>query len=262
MARGRTIGAGGCEVRAFLEEWMLPDPILDSTRVTHPHVHRAATMRMNLAPSRASLTRPQIVWTALAAAMTLVGGMLWALEGGRGRSFDGVALSPMLGVTRTTSIGAIFSTRAPLARERWDTIVIHHSGRTTGTPSDLEAQHLRQDLDGLAFHFVIGNGRGTGDGELFVARRWLDQVPGAHVAGERGDELNRRSIGICLIGDGTTRPFTDAQMRRLVQLAAALAESLGIPEERIVLHSDVAPVRDPGLFFSEAEFREQLARLR
>lgn len=219
-------------------------------------------MSITFTSPRSSLSRPQIVWAALIAAMTVVGGSLWVLEGGRARSFDGVALSPMLGVTRTTSINAIFATREPLARERFDSIVVHHSGKSRGTPSELEARHIRQNLDGLAFHFVIGNGRGTGDGELFVGRRWLDQAAGAHVAGDRGDEMNLRSIGICLIGDGGQRPFTDAQMRRLVQLVAALSQELGIPGDRVFLHSEVAPVRDPGPFFGEAEFREQVARLR
>jgi N-acetyl-anhydromuramyl-L-alanine amidase AmpD len=52
------------------------------------------------------------------------------------------------------------------------------------------------------------------------------------------------------------------QMRRLVQLVSALSEQLGIPADKVYLHSDLAQTDDPGRLFPEAAFREQLARAR
>ncbi len=40
------------------------------------------------------------------------------------------------------------------------------------------------------------------------------------------------------------------------------AEKLKIPADKIVLHSDLFATDDPGPFFPEASFREQLARTR
>ncbi|RMD63068.1 MAG: N-acetylmuramoyl-L-alanine amidase, partial [Planctomycetota bacterium] len=96
--------------------------------------------------------------------------------------------------------------------------------------------------------------------ELFVGYRWLDQLPGAHAAGPDQDVYNRRWIGICLIGDGDRRPFTPAQLRRLTELLQALQERLGITEDRVLLHRQIAATTSPGRLFPEAEIREALLR--
>jgi N-acetylmuramoyl-L-alanine amidase len=168
----------------------------------------------------------------------------------------------MVAAAGPTSIEAIFKTRAAIAPQRWQAIVIHHSGSAFGSPSTIEAQHKAMNLDGLGYHFLVGNGSGLEDGEVHVGYRWLDQVSGAHVAGKNGDWYNRNSIGICLIGDFSRQPPTERQMWRLSQLVSALADELKIPSDHIYLHSDVAAANDPGAFFPEAAFRAQLARAR
>lgn len=206
--------------------------------------------------------RSRIVWGAFMAAMTTVGGLFWVLQGGPAPRLDGLALPPMVAAAGPSSIEAVFKTRAPIQNRRWQAIVIHHSGAAYGTPATIEAQHRARNLDGLGYHFVIGNGSGLEDGEVHVGYRWLDQLPGAHVAGAKGDWYNRNSVGICLVGDGRRRPFTQQQMRRLVQLVSALSEQLQIPADHIYLHNDLAQTDDPGRFFPEAAFREQLAHAR
>ena len=52
--------------------------------------------------------------------------------------------------------------------------------------------------NGLAYHFVIGNAHGLGDGEIGVGGRWTKQLPGGHLISE---EQNQVSIGICLVGN-------------------------------------------------------------
>ena len=206
--------------------------------------------------------RARIVWGVQLGAMTLVGGLLWALQGGPTPRLDGLSLPPLVSAAGPSSIEAIFRTRKPLDAPRWKAIVVHHSGSPVGGPADIEAQHRAMNLEGLGYHFVIGNGSGIEDGEVHVGYRWLDQLPGAHVAGPSGDWYNRHSIGICLVGDGRRGPFTDQQLRRLTQLVAALADELGIPDDQVVVHADLAPTDDPGRFFPEAAFREQLASVR
>lgn len=207
--------------------------------------------------------RTKAVWAALTASMTGVGGLLFMLAGGvpAGAS-QGVALSPLVATSAPSSVESIFRTRSDLQAGRWGSIVLHHSGSPVGAPAALEAQHRAMGLAGLGYHFVVGNGAGMADGEIHVGYRWLDQLPGAHVAGQAGDTYNRISIGICLVGDGDRRAFTDAQVRRLAQLVAALADRLEIPTEQIVGHAELAATSSPGRMFPWAAFREQVRALR
>ena len=206
--------------------------------------------------------RSRVVWGSFAVAMTTVGGLFWVLQGGPAPRLDGLALTPMVAAAGPSSIEAVFKTRAAIQPKRWQAIVIHHSGSLYGTPGTIETQHRAMNINGLGYHFVLGNGSGMEDGEVHVGYRWLDQLPGAHVSGPKGDWYNRNSVGICLVGDGRRRGFSDQQMRRLVQLVSAVAEELQIPADHIYLHSDLTSTEDPGRMFPEAAFREQLARSR
>lgn len=184
------------------------------------------------------------------------------LEEGSLPMAEGMTLPPMVAAAGPSSIEAVFQTRAALQADRWQAIVIHHSATPYATPDQLDLRHRQLGLSGLGYHFVIGNGRGMADGEIHAGYRWMEQLPGAHVAGVEGSWYNRHAIGICLVGDGRRRPFTRTQLARLVQLCAALAEALDIPAERIVLHSDLANTNDPGRYFPQAAFYEQLAAQR
>ena len=208
------------------------------------------------------LGRPQAVWLSLLASMTLVGGALVALEGPRSPRSDGLALAAPSRAPNAAGIEAIFRTRSGLDRERWARIVIHDSGSHYGSPDTIASMHDARNMRGLGFHFVIGNGTGSGDGELFVGYRWLDQLPGAHAGGPDAEWHNQRSIGICLVGDGDRRTFTSAQVQRLADLVAALSNELGIPPEQVVLHRQIAPTSSPGRLFPEAALRERLLSLR
>jgi hypothetical protein len=220
--------------------------------------HARRNRRSRPAPATPLSQRTRIVWGALVGTMTLAGGLLWALDDGPAPRLDGLALRPLVAAAGPSSIEAIFQTRAPLDRARWKSIVIHASGSPVGSPASISAGQRALNIAGLGYQFVIGNGRGMDDGELHVGYRWLDQLRGAHAAGSKADWYNDYAIGICLVGDGERRPFTDAQVRRLVQVVSALARELKIPPGNILLHSDVAGTDDPGRYFPAAAFREQV----
>lgn len=210
---------------------------------------------------RRSAARPRrahVVWGTLLATMTAVGGLLYALDKPRSAGNQGVSLPALLAPAASSSIEGVLATRTPLDTSRWQGIVIHHTASPYATPQTLEAQAKDQKLQGLGYHFVIGNGSGMDDGEVHVGYRWLAQLPGAHTAGDKADWYNRHAIGICLVGNGDREAFTDAQMRRLVQLVRTLADELKIPRERIVLHRDLANTTSPGRLFAAASFREQI----
>ena len=147
-------------------------------------------------------------------------------------------------------------------------IVIHHSGRMAGTVPELDSRAKRAGLNGLAYHFVIGNGSGLSDGVVEIGYRWTQQVPGAHVAAPANataqeqafrDELNSQSIGICLIGNGDRQPFTELQVRELIDLVRTLQETWDIPASSVLLHSDIVDVSNPGRFFPAERLESHLA---
>lgn len=205
--------------------------------------------------------RSRVVFGTLVGAMTLVGGLLLLTDQGAtgAGSLSGAAagLSPLMSLEAPERAAGLFETRSELDRERWVSIVIHHSGSRNGSPESLDREHRSMGLAGLGYHFVIGNGSGMSNGEVFRSERWLDQLPGAHVAGPRGETLNSSSIGICLVGDGDRGEFTPAQLEQLGRLVSTLADRLDIDPARVVLHRDVALTTSPGRFFPEAMFRER-----
>ncbi len=203
--------------------------------------------------------RTRFVWTALLAAMTTVGGGLYLLDRSPPTNLGGVTLPALMASGTPRSIEVIFDTSKSIEKGRWKSIVIHHSGAPSGTPRSLEQEAVSRNLRGMGWHFVIGNGNGIDDGELHVGRRWVEQTAGAHTGGKDADWYNVNSIGLCLIGDGNRRGFTQAQFDRLVELTAALCREMGIPKDRVVLHSDVANTTDPGRMFPERAFRDELA---
>lgn len=207
-------------------------------------------------------TRSQTVWVSLLGAMTAVGGLLLALEEHPGPppgAFAAVAASDTL---ESTDLSSIFQTTQAIPAGQWEGIVIHHSASPAGSPATIARQHEDRGLKGLGYHFVIGNGQGAPDGQIHIGYRWDYQLPGAHTAGPNSDYYNRRTIGICLVGDGDRRPFTEAQLARLAELVTTLQKKLNIPDDRVVLHREVASTTGPGRTFPEAAFRARLSESR
>lgn len=162
-----------------------------------------------------------------------------------------------------TATDPVFNTSESLDHERWTSIVIHDLGSPSGDPDSIHRQHLSYGYQGLGYHFVIGNGNGLGDGVIHAGYRWNEQLPGVHTAGGDAEYHNQHSIGICLVGNGERRPFTDRQMASLVNLIQRLQRELDIPASRVYLHRDVAagadpPVTSPGRYFARSQLIDQL----
>ncbi len=213
---------------------------------------RTTSRRRTRVPTpQVGLTRVRVVWVSFLGAMTLAGGMLLAIDGRPSPRSDGVSLSALAAATTigSTSSDPLTQTRKPLDTARWQAIVIHHSGSTRGDPTSIEKEHRDAGFKSLGHHFIIGNGSGMDDGQVHIGYRWLDQLPGAHAAGPNGDWYNQHSISICLVGDGNRQGFTQGQIQQLNTLIESLRKQLGLPADRVLLHSDLAPVSDPGKLF-------------
>ena len=146
----------------------------------------------------------------------------WArLFGGGGRSTSSGAGYRYL----TSSVRAQID-RAPVARSRWQYIVVHNSGTRQGNAAafDYYHRHFRRMQNGLAYHFVIGNGTSTGNGQIEVGDRWRRQINGGHV---HSDYLNNIALGICLVGDFNRDQPTRAQLDCCEELIRYLRQRCG-----------------------------------
>lgn len=200
--------------------------------------------------------RTQAVWAIFGLAMVTSGAALVLA----GQGLDGLNIAANI-----TDLG-----RDPVARPaeivpgRWKAIVIHHSGLPAGSPESIERQHRTWGYASLGYHFVIGNGFDYGNGAVFAGPRWRLQQAGAHVverplgAEPSADWFNEKAIGICLVGNGEKRGFTDAQVGELKSLIVELQTTCGIPDSAVFLHSDLCAVASPGRFFPVASVESWL----
>jgi hypothetical protein len=137
--------------------------------------------------------------------------------------------------------------RAKVRKGRWRYIAIHNSGTRQGNARAFDYYHrrVRHMQNGLAYHFVIGNGSSSGDGEIEIGNRWRQQLQGGHV---HSDHLNNISLGICLVGDFNRDEPTNRQLEALTELVRYLRQRVGRIDHKwsIVLpHRDLNPPRWP-----------------
>lgn len=143
-----------------------------------------------------------------------------------------------------------------VAPGRWTSIVVHHSATASGNAARFHDYHLyeRGWEGGLGYHFVIGNGDGSGDGEVEIGARWLLQETGVHVRLH-----NAGAIGICLVGNFEETAPTPTQMRALTCLVRCLMDLCRLDPGAVKLHRELGDTLCPGQFFPAEEFRTGLA---
>jgi hypothetical protein len=153
--------------------------------------------------------------------------------------------------------------RAPADRRnpQWQFIVVHNSGTRQGNAKvfDYYHRHVRHMQNGLAYHFVIGNGTSTGNGLIEVGDRWRRQINGGHV---HSDNLNNIALGICLVGDFNRSQPTSAQLQSCEELIRYLRQRCGKVGNHYMLvkpHREMNPPRwatdCPGDAFPYSWFR-------
>jgi hypothetical protein len=130
--------------------------------------------------------------------------------------------------------------RAPVQRARWKFVIVHNSGTRQGSAKvfDYYHRHVRRMKNGLAYHFVIGNGTSTRNGQIEIGDRWIKQMRGGHV---HSDYMNTIGLGICLVGDFNRDQPTRAQLDACEELIKYLEERCGKMQVRP--HREVNPPR-------------------
>lgn len=131
--------------------------------------------------------------------------------------------------------------RAPVQRNRWKFIIVHNSGTRQGSARvfDYYHRHVRRMKNGLAYHFVIGNGTSTRNGQIEIGDRWVHQMRGGHV---HSDYMNNIGLGICLVGDFNRDQPTRAQLEACEELIKYLQERCG-GKMQVRPHREVNPPR-------------------
>ena len=146
----------------------------------------------------------------------------------------------------------------PTAMAKWSTIAIHHGGTPGGSAAIFDKFHreVHHWENGLGYHFVIGNGVDVPDGEVEIGNRWTSQITGAHVGGD----LNKESIGVCLVGDFSRTFPTEKQMASLHKLLRFLQARCQIPADKVLGHCEIRPGHTicPGPNFSMPNLRAAL----
>ena len=133
-------------------------------------------------------------------------------------------LAPVIAATNNIRVDA----------SRWRYIVCHHSAIEAGNAAVYGKAHLRRGMEnGLAYHFVIGNGRDSGDGEIEIGPRWTKQLRGGHV---RSSKVNDSGIGICLVGNMENHRPTTRQRRSLNELIGFLKDGYTRSNAEVTVH--------------------------
>jgi LysM repeat protein len=146
-----------------------------------------------------------------------------------------------------------------VAPGRWQHIVIHHSATDEGSGKGMDRYHReeRHMENGLAYHFAIGNGNGMPDGEIYVSKRWREQLDGGHLA---IPALNANSLGICLVGDFQKSRPTTRQLDALEALIRALERRTGLGVRAVTTHKLIHKqhTQCPGRHFPTDAFIKRL----
>jgi N-acetyl-anhydromuramyl-L-alanine amidase AmpD len=151
----------------------------------------------------------------------------------------------------------------PKADRAWQYIVVHHSAHASGSYAQIDRDHReRLGTHGCGYHFVIGNGTESPDGQIEVAARWSNQMAGAHCRDADAPEINEYGIGICLIGNLDGAPPTERQIEALQSLVEYLKNHYGISESHIGTHAQFASSKTacPGHHFPKDALRKSTSR--
>jgi hypothetical protein len=128
---------------------------------------------------------------------------------------------------------------------QWKWIVIHHSATPSGSAAVFDKMHRAKGWDELGYHFVIGNGTDSGNGQIEVGSRWPKQKWGAH-AKTPDNQYNDYGIGICLVGNFDIEQPTPQQMKSLARLVSYMMKTYHIPASRVIGHRDTKQTDCPG----------------
>ncbi len=177
--------------------------------------------------------------------------------------YEALETAPSRSPSKSQSSSNIPSGWMPQNSEnKWSAIIIHHSGTQNGDASTFDSSHRSRGWEGIGYHFVIGNGSRSRNGEIEPTFRWTEQRTGAHTGGTPDNWANREAIGICLVGDFSKDRPSQQQMQSLGRLVRFLQQRYSIPTSRIYGHGTTPGANStecPGRNFPMQQFKAMLS---
>ncbi|MFH1191445.1 MAG: N-acetylmuramoyl-L-alanine amidase, partial [Candidatus Omnitrophota bacterium] len=152
------------------------------------------------------------------------------IEIGQGIFIPGARSSLPIGAYKLVSREDVKRLVGPKYRSSyWRYITLHHSATFEGSAKCFDRNHRSRKMGGLFYHFVLGNGTYSGDGEIEVGWRWRKQ-----------EEVNRPAdIQVCLVGNFSKQAVSNAQFGALVKLISVLREQYNVSIHNIREHRDI-----------------------
>jgi hypothetical protein len=139
---------------------------------------------------------------------------------------------------------------AHIDKGRWRYIVVHESATTKGNAKAFDNYHrnVKGMPNGLAYHFVIGNGSYTKNGQIEVGNRWTRQLQGGHLKSLAQNEI---ALGICLVGDFDSNRVNNDQMAAMDELVTYLQAKVGKAIVTTHRRINIVPTSCPGRYFPD-----------
>ena len=129
------------------------------------------------------------------------------------------------------------SAKLSIPSSRWRYIVVHHSGIKYGNAKSYDSYHRDRGMkNGLAYHFIIGNGLNSGNGTIEIGNRWLKQLDGGHV---KNNFVNQTGIGICLVGNFQKEHPSQRQLGALYELIDYLRNERLKGKIKVAVHKEI-----------------------
>ncbi len=147
--------------------------------------------------------------------------------------------------------------------KRWNYIVVHHSAGKFGNIEHLQQVHKERQpndpVDAIAYHYIIGNRHGLGDGIVDSDSRKQYDLWGGHLRMVNFDK-NFRGVGICIIGNLDSNEITSKQFDALVELTKELMTRYNIQKENVLFHGEIKNEQTacPGKNFPKKLFLDKL----
>lgn len=132
-----------------------------------------------------------------------------------------------------------------------DHIVLHHTGAEEKDAAQVRRYHLSLGWRDVGYNYILER-----DGRVVEGRP--PDIPGAHCS---SGDMNRRGIGVALIGNLDNHPPTRRQVEVLPALLGKLMTAYEIPVKRVLGHREVpgAATVCPGRYVDMHALRKKLA---
>ena len=164
---------------------------------------------------------------SLVISMTVGAVILMALED---KSISGGTFS-LASYSALGSIKQAIVSESTTSVRQWERIEVFYSRTSGGNLDQLASLNGLMSPEDVNFHFLICNGLGGIDGQIFTTEKWLRQWSSLPGGSWNGTE---RTIRICVIASGTGNPPTGSQLTRTAELIETLLRKFHIDRENII----------------------------